>query len=149
MKKGQGLWIALGNFLNYWFEDAKDHRADLVTEPLQDAPEGEEYRRWAAYCAASVEHLCQKYNVPCPDWVHDPKYVLAEPWYDHPHERMREWLIASTPPEFKKRNIYSEDRIFDNKWELVERYRERIEQFKRLSKKEQRIYYKTGKMPTR
>ena len=35
--EGQGLWIALGNFLNYWFEDAKDHRADLVTEPLQDA----------------------------------------------------------------------------------------------------------------
>ena len=147
--EGQGPWIALGNFLNWWFEDAKDRRFELVAEPLSEAPENEEYRRWAAYCAASVEHLCEKYSVPCPAWAHDPKYILAEPWYYHPQERLREWLIASTPEEFSRRNIYSGDRMFDNKWELVEKYRERIEQFKRLSKKEQRAYYKTGKMPVK
>lgn len=59
--EGQGLWIALGNFLNWWFEDAKDHRADLVAELLQETPEGEEYQRWAAYCAASREiTICNK-----------------------------------------------------------------------------------------
>ena len=40
--EGQGLWIALGNFLNYWFEDAKDCRYALVAEPLEEAPEGEQ-----------------------------------------------------------------------------------------------------------
>src|SRR6185312_6961563 len=95
--EGQGPWIALGNFLNYWFEDAKDRRYDLVVEPLQEAPANEEYQRWAAYCAASVEHLCHKYHVSCPLWVHDPKYVLALPWYDIPQKRVRDWLIKSTP----------------------------------------------------
>lgn len=151
--EGQGLWIALGNFLNAWFEDAKDRRCDLVAEPLEEAPEGEQYQRQAAYCAASIEHLCHKYGVPCPEWVHDPTYVLAEPWYDLPRPellpRLQERLVATTPVEFRKRNIYSGDRMFDNKWELVEQYRERIEAFKRLSKKEQRRYYKTGKLPAR
>ncbi len=151
--QGQRPWTALGNFLNYWFAYAKDRRADLVAEPLGETPAGEVYQRWAAYCAASVEHLCQKYGVPCPEWVHDPKYVLAEPWYDLPRPellpQLRERLIATTPVEFRKRNIYSGDGMFDNKWELVEQYRGRIEAFKRLSKKEQRAYYKTGKMPAR
>ena len=120
---GEGPWIALGNFLNYWFVDAKDHRYDLVSEPLPEAPSDEYYQRWAAYCAASVEHLCTKYHEHCPQWVHDPKYVSPDPWYYHPEERLRDELIASSPCEFTKRNIYSGDRMFNNKWELAEKYK--------------------------
>lgn len=120
---GEGPWIALGNFLNHWFVDAKDHRCDLVSEPLPESPPDECCQRWAAYCAASVEYLCRKYNEPCPSWVHDSKYVLAAPWYYHPEERLREWLISSSPGEFTKRNIYSGDRMFNNKWELAEKYK--------------------------
>ncbi len=120
---GEGPWIALGNFLNYWFADAKDHRYDLVSEPLPEGPADDYCQRWAAYCAASVEHLCAKYNEPCPEWVHDPKYVLPIPWYeDHP-EHIHDRVIATTPEEFKKRNIYSGDRMFNNKWELAEKYK--------------------------
>ena len=96
---------------------------DLVSEPLPEAPSDEYCRRWAAYCAASVEHLCAKYSEPCPQWVHDPKYVLATPWYgDHP-EHMHDWVRSTTPEEFKRRNIYSGDRMFRNKWELAEKYK--------------------------
>lgn len=149
--EGQQPWVALGDFLNYWFAYAKDRRSDLVAEPLSAFPEGEYYLRWAAFCAASVEHLCHKYNVSCPAWVDDPKYVLPEPWYYHSQEDQREWLVSTTPEEFKKRNIYSgsSESMFANKWELVEQCREKIEQFKRLSKKERRVYWKTGKMPAR
>ena len=122
--EGEQPWVALGNFLNYWWVYAKERRSDLVAEPIPEAP-SEEYRRWAAYCAASVEHLCNKYDVPCPSWVHNPKYVLPTPWYYHPQERVREWLVTSTPEEFSKRNIYSGDRMFLNKWELAEQYRHR------------------------
>lgn len=127
--EGEQPWVALGNFLNYWFAYAKDRRYDLVVEPIPDAPAEEYYQRWAAYCAASVEHLCHKYGVPCPDWVHDPKYVLPTTWYDIPRQELlfqvRDWLIATTPEEFSKRNIYSGDRMFLNKWELGEQYRHR------------------------
>ena len=121
---GEDPWIALGNFLNYWFVDAKDHRYDLVREPIPESPTDAYCQRWAAYCAASVEHLCAKYHEPCPEWVHDPTYVLPVPWYYHPEEHRRERLIATTPPEFKKRNIYSGDRMFNNKWELAEKYKD-------------------------
>lgn len=120
---GEDPWIALGNFLLYWFDVAKDHRSDLVHEPLPDTPAGEYYQCWAAYCAASVEHLCAKYHEQCPSWVHDPKYVLSTPWYYHPEEHRRERLVATTPEEFKKRNIYSGNRMFRNKWELAEKYK--------------------------
>ena len=59
---GEGPWIALGNFLNYWFVDAKDHRYDLVSDPLPEVPANEYCQHWAAYCAASVEDLCAKYS---------------------------------------------------------------------------------------
>ena len=120
---GEGPWITLGNFLNYWFVDAKDHRYDLVSEPLPEVPADEYCQHWAAYCAASVEHLCTKYNVPCPQWVHDPKYILADPWYERPEEHIREWVISSSPVEFTKRNVYSGGRLFENKWELAEKYK--------------------------
>lgn len=122
--EGEQPWVALGNFLNYWWMYAKDRRYDLVADPLPEALEEEEYQRWAAYCAASVEHLCTKYDVPCPEWVHDPKYVLSAPWYYHSQERIRHWLISTTPDEFRKRNIYSGDRMFRNKYELAEQYQQ-------------------------
>ncbi len=115
---GEDPWVALGNFLNYWWDYVNERRYDLVIDPLPESPL--EYQRWAAYCASSVEHLRHKYGEFCPPWVHDPKYILSEPWYYHPKEKVRSWLVNSTPDEFKKRNIYSGNRMFLNKYELVE-----------------------------
>jgi hypothetical protein len=119
-------WVALGNFLNYWFAYAKERRPDLVAEPIQQAQEQEYYQRWAAYCAASVEHLCHLASVPCPQWVHDPNYVLPTPWYDIPRQELlfqvRDRLRATTPEAFSKRNIYSGNRMFLTKWDLAEMY---------------------------
>src|SRR5689334_14158340 len=81
--QGEPPWVALGNFMNDWFDDAKDRREQLVIEPivLPSQPD-RELLRWAAFCAASVEWLCARYKVPCPSWVSDPVYTLAEPWFD-------------------------------------------------------------------
>ncbi len=32
------------------------------------------------------------------------------------------WLLHQTPGPFVKRNIYCGDRVFANKWEVVEQY---------------------------
>ena len=123
--EGKAPWVALGNFLNDWFVNAVDRRADLVAEALPDAPSDESYPRWAAYCAATVEYLCHRYGVPCPEWVSDVRYVLKEAWYCHEELHRREELIAATPIEFRKRNIYSGsgEQMFGNKWEMAEKYR--------------------------
>lgn len=124
--KGEDPWTALGNFTNAWYDYAKSIRADLVREPLvRPEPEQEtEYtHRWAAFCAASVDFLCERYNVPCPYWVHDPYYTLETPWWyslraDDPS--IREQLLKTTPAPFALRNIFCTNRLFQNKYEMFE-----------------------------
>lgn len=112
-------WIALGNFRNAWYGYAKDIRSALVSEPLvQPEQETEHTRRWGAFCAASVEFLCERYGVPCPQWVHDPHYILATPWWHTKHAFMQAELMQITPAPFAKRNIFCGNRLYQNKYEM-------------------------------
>lgn len=124
--QGEQPWVALGNFMNDWFDYKKDWRAELVSMPLSlPEPLNDELFRWAVFCAASVEYLCDRYRVPCPSWVHNSAYCLSEPWFDAPmaHKpEVREWLIQETPEPFTRRNIYCGNRMFNNKYELAEQY---------------------------
>ena len=123
---GERDWTALGNFINYWYCYAKDRRETLICDPLPDYDTASLYQhRWAVFCAASVEWLCQKYDVPCPQWVYDPQYTLSEPWFFYEHEPAKSWLLRVTPDEFKKRMVFCGDNCYDNKWEWVERVRQR------------------------
>jgi hypothetical protein len=75
---GEDPWTAPGNFTNAWYDYAKNMRSRLVSEPLTGPEQSTEYtRRWIPFCAASVEFLCECYSVPCPDWVHNPRYILT------------------------------------------------------------------------
>ena len=121
--QGERPWNALGDFLNYWFGYATDRREDLVNEPIQE-PENVpmELHQWAVFCAASVEYLCHKYGIPCPDWV-QRYHALPDPWFrglgaSKPHVQAR--LRQETPEPFAKRNIYCSPRVFANKYELAE-----------------------------
>jgi hypothetical protein len=125
--QGEQPWIALGNFMNDWFDYAKDRRAELVVDPvvLPESPSSELFR-WAVFCAASVEWFCKRYEVACPDWVYNSAYCLTEPWFyalqpDKP--AVREWLLLQTPEPFTRRNVYCGNRMFANKYEFVEQYR--------------------------
>src|SRR5947209_18132863 len=81
--QGERPWVALGNFMNDWFDYAKDQREQLVADPIF-LPEmaDTEALRWAAFCTASVEWLCQHYVVSCPSWVRTASYCLQESWFD-------------------------------------------------------------------
>jgi hypothetical protein len=123
IRRGEDPWIALGNFMNDWFDHAKDQRAALVADPLTEPSAlTADLHRWAAFCAASVEYLCQRYDVPCPGWVYHPSYHLPEPWFYYPQAKARAHLLRSTPEPFTRRNIYCGDRMFLNKYELAEQY---------------------------
>ncbi|HEU5382136.1 MAG TPA: hypothetical protein VFV38_42515 [Ktedonobacteraceae bacterium] len=126
--QGKTPWVALGNFMNDWFDDAKELREQLVAEPivLPSQPD-REMLRWAGFCAASVEWLCARYKVPCSSWVSDPAFILVEPWFDDPcadQPEVREWLLHDMPEPFRWRNVYCGDRLFENKYEFVEQVRQ-------------------------
>src|SRR5260370_25440537 len=92
--QGERPWVALGNFMNDWFDYAKDRRAQLVVDSifLPESPNSEALR-WAAFCTASVEWLCERYSVPCPSWVHTSTYSLSEPWMGRVHCNVRKAIL--------------------------------------------------------
>ncbi len=127
--QGERPWTALGNFMNEWFDYNRDARAMLIAAPivLLAVPDNDA-RRWAAFCAASVEWLCARYAVPCPAWPRLLAAPLPEPWFhaahpDHPAVQAR--LRATTPAPFAERNIFCGDRIFANKYEFAVEMRRR------------------------
>ena len=123
MCEGIDPWIALGNFRNAWYGYAKDMRPSLVAEPLIDPPqETEHLSQWQAFCAASVEFLCQRYDVPCPEWVQQPRYILPAPWWHLKRTdtaSLRAHLVGTTPEPFARRNIFCGNRLFQNKYEMT------------------------------
>jgi hypothetical protein len=125
--QGEQPWVALGNFMNDWFDYSRDRRVELMTTPLS-LPEhpSEEMLRWAIFCAASVEYLCGRSDVPCPFWVNDPRYAtLSKPWFDVPMAHkpsVQAFLREQTPEPFARRNIYCGNRVFANKYEFAEQH---------------------------
>ncbi len=115
--KKETPWVAIGDFLNDWWAYAIDHREEMIKTSLPPAPNAIMHR-WAAFCAAMVEWLCQQDNVPCPTWTKQEYYILLKPWFFYRKWDARARLLATTPAPFKMRNIFGGDRLFLNKWEL-------------------------------
>ncbi|GCE50338.1 hypothetical protein EI42_06299 [Thermosporothrix hazakensis] len=118
--EGEAPWVAISEFAHSWFGYYPQRREELVREPIEPG-ETQELRQWAAFCAASVEYLCQKDQIACPDWVHNPHFSLPEPFYTHPlatrKPHIRERLEQEAPPAFAKRNVYCTNRVYANKYE--------------------------------
>jgi hypothetical protein len=121
--EGEDPWIPLGNFMNDFFGNYPDRREELVKDSIQEPVDSTpDMHRWAVFLAATVEYLCQRYDIPCPAWVHSSAYQLSEPWYysigaHKPH--VRERLERETPEPFTRRNIFCGNRMFVNKYELA------------------------------
>jgi hypothetical protein len=130
--EGETPWVALGNLTNVFF-DEPGCREELFKDPIEE-PAGAtpEIHKWAVFCAASVEFLCQKYGLACPDWVHDSGYApLEEPWFHLPaaglcKPEVREEVRQETPEPFARRNIFCGDRIYLNKREEAEKLRQKL-----------------------
>jgi hypothetical protein len=122
---GQDPWVALGDFSHDFFGNYPelDQRVELVKEPLElPAQPALELQQWAAFCAASVEYLCQMHAVPIPEWVNAPQYTLSEPFYTSPlayKPRVRERLEQEAPEAFRKRNVFCSERVYANKYERL------------------------------
>lgn len=117
---GDEPWLGLGNMMHQWFGRYQHYRTELVREPL-DMPEDATFDqlRWACWCAASVEYLCDCAGLACPDWALDPIYTLVEPWYyaEVEGEEEEAELRVETPLAFARRGIYCEANPYRNKYE--------------------------------
>ncbi|GHO44844.1 hypothetical protein [Ktedonospora formicarum] len=119
--EGEDPWLALGDFLHDWWCYAVEKRRELIMEPPAVAVTLEG-RRWAALCAAVVEELCRRTAFPCPEWINEQDYFLAQPWYYYPDQAERAWLLSTTPEPFKRRNVFVGGTVLDNKYELKQMF---------------------------
>ena len=123
---GEDPWTALGNFSNAWYDYGKDIRAALVSEPLLKPDQDTEHiRHWGAFCAASVEFLCDRYRILCPQWVQKADFTLSTPWYGDNIVNLADTVvlqhrIKTSPAPFARRNVFSGNRLYQNKYEMNE-----------------------------
>jgi hypothetical protein len=107
---GEDPWIAIGDFLDEWKREEVEDRLELVADPLASlVPPPIE--QWAAFFAAMVEELCLQDALPVPVWTENERFILEHPWFLYPGWRLKVWQLATTPPSFKKRNIFGGDRM--------------------------------------
>lgn len=66
----------------------------------------------ANYVAAMVEQASHAAGVPPPDWTRQVT-PLEDPWFASSLENLRLHLLASSPPPFRRRNLFVDSTIGD------------------------------------
>lgn len=114
IRGGVAASIAAGDFLDDWRRLDASARRQLIEAPLAEAGDDPTLLRWAAYFAAMVEQLCFEESanpIAVPSWVGRPAYRLARPWFLLPGWQLRAWMLVTTPPAFRARNIFGGDNM--------------------------------------
>jgi hypothetical protein len=115
--QGENPWVCLSNFLHDWWCYAIDNRWNLIRQPPSQ-PHTDEGKRWAAFCAATVEELCKRISLPAPGWVNRPEYILETPWFYLAPMSQEDPFHSPTPEPFRRRNIFVGESVLDNKYAL-------------------------------
>ncbi|GCE46295.1 hypothetical protein EI42_03100 [Thermosporothrix hazakensis] len=117
--QGEDPWYAVKCFLHDWWCFAVTHRQELIQTP---PPVGQTLtqQRWAAFCAAMVEELCNRVAFPHPSWIFQPEYILSRRWVINPY------TSAGTLEPFTRRNIIISKTVLDNKYEYAAGHQKRL-----------------------
>ena len=109
---GEDPWNAIGDFLDEWKREDINDRVELVTDPIASLVSPAN-AQWAAFFSAMVEDLCVRDGLSVPVWTENECYILEHPWFLYSGWRLKVWQLATTPPAFKKRNIFGGDRMLE------------------------------------
>lgn len=64
----------------------------------------------ANYLAAMIEYAAAARNVPVPEWVKNIKR-LETPWFASSLQGLRLYLLAHSPPAFRRRNLFIDSSV--------------------------------------
>ena len=63
-----------------------------------------------SFIAASVDYLCNKYNIDQPEWVYKDEFVLKHPYFAADAKGdLRIYLLQMSPKEFRTRHVYVDE----------------------------------------
>ena len=110
LQQGETLAKAMAEFLDDFYSapDSQTAYAKLTPEPPRtDNPVTD------AILAATADYLSVQYTPnPPPRWTSHPDLILREPHFTTTSSapEMKEFLVHSSPAEFKRHNIFTESR---------------------------------------
>ncbi len=96
-----------------FFRGAGDEEADLA-QLIADEPPRVGDDRFDAILAASAEYVASQHDLPVPDWAVDDSRTLRFGWFIPEYQQGRRWAMVYSPPAFKARGIYIEERDLAN-----------------------------------
>ena len=101
--------IALGDFLQAFYTTPD---VEVRIAMLARAPDRTDDARLDALLGAIAEYLYKRWTrVEPPRWMGEPERYLAEPWFttESRDPAILEYLTFMSPPEFKSRNIMTDE----------------------------------------
>jgi hypothetical protein len=103
IRKGEPRVIALCEFLDEFYTRPEDRPSMITEDPgfLDD----DIYDAWIGGVG---EHLARRWGLRVPAWTDDPRRFLNHPWFPDDAELLKPYLIAESPPSFRRRHIYTE-----------------------------------------
>lgn len=113
IERPEDFRIAKGNFLDDFYSADIEERCRMVVDAIEPNMITPENKKFAAFFASMVEHLCYHAGINIPIWTQDESFSLEKPWFLHENWRFRGWQLVVTPPSFKSRNIFGGDNMLD------------------------------------
>jgi len=102
--------LAFGQFLDNFRSTPEEQKYLLIKdEPKHEGAD----KVTLCHAAAAVHKLANDNGLNIPKWVHNPVYILPEPYYAHNVRNIefQRYLHETSPPEYAKRNVYFGDNV--------------------------------------
>lgn len=104
LASGLPLYHSVSEFLDEFYTRPAERQRMVDEEPglIGDARED-------AYVGAVGEHLALRWGLCVPEWVHDPRRFLHDPWYvGDVGPALAAFLLMESPMAFRRRLIFTE-----------------------------------------
>jgi len=85
-----------------------------VSELIAEEPPRVGDVRFDAILAASAEYVAYCHGLPVPRWAADDSRTLDFGWFIPEYQQARRWAMVYSPPAFKSRGVYIEERDLVN-----------------------------------
>jgi hypothetical protein len=102
--------LAFGQFLDDFRHASNEEKQKLIAdEPNRMGVDNV----ILCHAAAAVHKLANDNSLEVPKWVHDPSYIMPEPYYAHnvQSDEFQRYLSKSSPPEYVIRNVFFGDNV--------------------------------------
>lgn len=105
--------LLYGQFLDdFYHEESSEGRYNLIKDEPNFINDKEIFM---CILAGTAQKLANDYSLDIPKWVFDEKYILKKAYYtlNTKNPKFQEYLIETTPLEYKSRNLFVGETILD------------------------------------